>query len=59
MVRGSFFAGGGVWGGGGVGTEFQTVGAWNLKERWPKDLVFVLGTERSPSLFDLRDREGS
>ena len=55
MVRGSFLGGGGR----GVGTEFQTVGALNLKERWPKDLVFVLGTERSPSLFDLRDREGS
>ena len=26
-----------------VGIEFQTVGAWNLKERWPKDLLFVLG----------------
>ena len=63
-MRGSFLWGGGVkmrelelgmW----VGTEFQTIGAWNLKEGSPKDWVFVLGTERSLSLFDLREREGS
>ena len=28
------------------------------KDRWPKDLVFVLGTERSLSLPDLGEREG-
>ena len=36
-----------------VGTEFQTVWDWDLKERWPKDLVFVLGTERSLPFIDL------
>ena len=24
-----------------VGIDFQTVGTWNLKERWPKDMMFV------------------
>ena len=38
-----------------VGREFQTVGAWNFKGRWAKELVFVLGnSERSLSLLDLR-----
>jgi len=34
--------------------QFQIVGAWNVKERWPNDMVFVLGTERSVSSLDLR-----
>ena len=37
----------------------QTIGAWNLKERWPKMLVFVLGAKNSHSLLDLREQEGS
>ena len=34
-----------------VKIEFQTVGSWNLKERWLKDSVLVLGTERSISFW--------
>ena len=41
------------------GIKFQTVGAKSLKERWPKDLVFVLGTEMSLSSFDLSEQEAS
>ena len=28
-------------------------------ERWPEDLMFILGTERTLALIDLREREGS
>ena len=28
-------------------------------ERWPEHLMFVLGTKRTLSLIDLREREGS
>ena len=38
-------------------TEFQTVGTGNLNQRRPEDLVFVLWTEKSHSLLNLRDRE--
>ena len=42
-----------------VGVELQTFRDWHLKKRQPKDLVFVLETERSLLLLDLREREGS
>ena len=42
-----------------VGTEFQTVWDWNLKERWPKakDFMFILGTERSRASQPVRDSD--
>ena len=33
-----------------VGWNRVPVWAWSVKDRWPKDLVFLLGTERKLSL---------
>ena len=41
-----------------VGIQYQTVEAGNLKEHCPKHLVFVLRTEKSLYLIDLRERGG-
>ena len=41
-----------------VGRQFQTTGPWQLKDLYPKDFSFQLGTLRNLSLLDLSDQDG-